>query len=674
MKKIFVSILSFIALVVSCDDMNDSYQKYLDAGERIYLGKTDSLTAIPDIGKVKLIWYFNADPKIEYTVIYWNSRQDSIVHPLNRTVSGIQKDSVTIVLEEGNYFFELVNKNSLGHRSLPVTVQGKSYGASFLSVTPSVTDIVFAADGKSATSGGSPINSLTFTVETNQTWWNVIAEPNWVIISRSGNQFTMSAAQNASTITLTSQVTISAGNTEDAIIEVIINVTQEAAPNETIVDVSQFSTNTSQFADCKDFVHSKIYFEDGKNIAIRGIDASKIADAYNRDFFDYNSATGILKFNGASGEYDVYYSPTYNYFLVGKMSAVYPDCYWMMGSGLSSCASQWHSDFGMNAWNGNNILVMVYMKPLGSGKYQATILVGDGPADDTGWSHFKINLLGNKSWDPFMEDFSSVTGGSFTNKLNSAKPWDVTSASDHGRWRVTLDVAAGTLKFEQEGNVSNETIVDVSQFSTNTSQFADCKDFVHSKIYFEDGKDIAIRGIDASKIADAYNRDFFDYNSATGILKFNGASGEYDVYYSPTYNYFLVGKMSAVYPDCYWMFGSGLSSCASQWHSDFGMNAWNGNNILVMVYMKPLGSGKYQATILVGDGPADDTGWSHFKINLLGNKSWDPFMEDFSSVTGGSFTNQLNPAKPWDVTSASDQGRWRVTLDVPAGTLKFESK
>ena len=123
--------LLFAALLVSCDGMNDIHQKYIDAGEQVYLGKTDSVQAFAGEGSVKLTWYATGDPKVETTVIFWNMRKDSIERPFVRKHDGVQKDSVTIYLPEGTYIFELVNKNSRGERSLPVTVQGRSLAAMY---------------------------------------------------------------------------------------------------------------------------------------------------------------------------------------------------------------------------------------------------------------------------------------------------------------------------------------------------------------------------------------------------------------------------------------------------------------------------------------------------------------------------------------------------------------
>jgi hypothetical protein len=112
--------------------MTGIHQKYLDMGEKVYLGITDSIEAFPGWEKVKLRWYVNADPKIETTVIYWNLRRDSVVKPFVREQDGIQKDSVIIPLPEGTYQFELINVNSRNEKSLISSIQGISYGDTYI--------------------------------------------------------------------------------------------------------------------------------------------------------------------------------------------------------------------------------------------------------------------------------------------------------------------------------------------------------------------------------------------------------------------------------------------------------------------------------------------------------------------------------------------------------------
>ena len=124
--------LAWVALNVSCDKMNDIHQKYFDEGERVHLAMPDSVTVYPGAGRVKISWFVNADPKVETTVIFWNTRQDSIEKAFTRIHDDIQEDSVFVDgLLEDAYVFELVNKNSRGERSLTTVVEGRSYGEKY---------------------------------------------------------------------------------------------------------------------------------------------------------------------------------------------------------------------------------------------------------------------------------------------------------------------------------------------------------------------------------------------------------------------------------------------------------------------------------------------------------------------------------------------------------------
>ena len=169
--KILTVLCGICLLSVSCDKMNDIHQKYLDQSEPVYLGKADTITAYAGFEKVKLVWYSNADPKLEYTVIYWNMREDSIVKPFERSQEGhqgVQKDSVLIEnLPEGSYLFEFVNKNRYGERSIATTVRGVSRGDEYrstLAVRPATSMAYAAVNAQSSNVtifwGNAPANAL----------------------------------------------------------------------------------------------------------------------------------------------------------------------------------------------------------------------------------------------------------------------------------------------------------------------------------------------------------------------------------------------------------------------------------------------------------------------------------------------------------------------------------
>lgn len=139
MKKInlLITIASCMLLCAlfalpSCDKMDDIQKKYVDRGEKNYLGIVDSIESYPGFGRVKLTWYINADPRIDQTIVYWNMRKDSVVLDFNRESPGLQKDSIILTdLPEGTSLFEFRNVNDEGETSLfssaSVTVWGPEF-------------------------------------------------------------------------------------------------------------------------------------------------------------------------------------------------------------------------------------------------------------------------------------------------------------------------------------------------------------------------------------------------------------------------------------------------------------------------------------------------------------------------------------------------------------------
>lgn len=134
-NKFFKHFLLFIITLtffISCDNMNDIQREFAEREEQVYLGKVDSLKVTPGFGRAKVSWYISADPKIEQTIIYWNEREDSLVVDVNRTSSGLYRDSILVEnLEEGSTLLEFRNVNSKGQSSLFTSVIATSWGGSF---------------------------------------------------------------------------------------------------------------------------------------------------------------------------------------------------------------------------------------------------------------------------------------------------------------------------------------------------------------------------------------------------------------------------------------------------------------------------------------------------------------------------------------------------------------
>lgn len=126
--KINIFLVFILTFLASCEEMNELHQKYLDEGEIIYIGKTDSVTVRNGFGRILLQWELNADPKISTTTIYWNFGKDSLLLPVKTEE---RTPSILIDLEQGKYNFELINRDMAGNKSLTTQISGTSYGEEY---------------------------------------------------------------------------------------------------------------------------------------------------------------------------------------------------------------------------------------------------------------------------------------------------------------------------------------------------------------------------------------------------------------------------------------------------------------------------------------------------------------------------------------------------------------
>lgn len=124
-----MSLLLFIIFIgaVSCDDMMNDYQKYIEGGEIIYSGKIDSVKVYPGRDRVLITGLFISDPKITTCKIYWDSRIDSVSEPVVRT-AGVDTLKSFIEVSEGTHSFEIITYDKDGNISVPVYVTGTAYG------------------------------------------------------------------------------------------------------------------------------------------------------------------------------------------------------------------------------------------------------------------------------------------------------------------------------------------------------------------------------------------------------------------------------------------------------------------------------------------------------------------------------------------------------------------
>jgi hypothetical protein len=138
MKQYFVGIKLILLMawlggcVVSCKKM-DEYKKFGDGGEIVYPATFDSLKVIPGNGRVMITGLLAGDPNVTKYKIFWRNGSDSLEKAFAR--HGIIDTLRQIVdnLPEGPMTFTLRTYDDRGNISIPMTITGNVYGASFQS-------------------------------------------------------------------------------------------------------------------------------------------------------------------------------------------------------------------------------------------------------------------------------------------------------------------------------------------------------------------------------------------------------------------------------------------------------------------------------------------------------------------------------------------------------------
>ncbi len=176
MKKIgsyIFFMVSFIVSLNSCSDMNDMYDEYLVGGERIYIGKIDSLKTFAGDGRIKLRFWVS-DPRAKRVGFYWYPNNDSLFVDINRT-SPIDSFEVYIggalstkAISEGNYTLKIITQDNNKHFSIPYEKIINIYGDRFRSTLINrvlKTATYQASDASLSLTFSGPINDKEIGIE-----------------------------------------------------------------------------------------------------------------------------------------------------------------------------------------------------------------------------------------------------------------------------------------------------------------------------------------------------------------------------------------------------------------------------------------------------------------------------------------------------------------------------
>lgn len=157
MKKMLnIKLIMFLFVIgitafTSCTKMDD-FKKYVEGGEISYTGRVDSLKIRSGRNRVLVQGLFISDRKITKCKIYWNSRQDSLVVPVERKLAVDSLNKYVTNLFEGTYNFEVITYDAAGNASIPVVKSGvKVYGDNYANslINMPISDV--SLDGTTAT-------------------------------------------------------------------------------------------------------------------------------------------------------------------------------------------------------------------------------------------------------------------------------------------------------------------------------------------------------------------------------------------------------------------------------------------------------------------------------------------------------------------------------------------
>jgi len=125
---IIIIIVVLSLYINSCSNTSDDYLQFVKDGEISYTEKVSQFMVYSGRNRVKVEGAIVADPKVSEVRIYWNTKKDSVVVPINRT-SGIDIFSKIIEgLDENIYNFVAKTFDAQGNSSVEVSMTAEVFG------------------------------------------------------------------------------------------------------------------------------------------------------------------------------------------------------------------------------------------------------------------------------------------------------------------------------------------------------------------------------------------------------------------------------------------------------------------------------------------------------------------------------------------------------------------
>ncbi len=137
LKQIFSIVGVLLIALTACEDMNDMHEKWMQEGERNYVGKIDSVFTVSGDERINFNCYLS-DQRVEFVTLKWSElgiakevRVPVPRHESDEVFSFIVGENETI--NEGDYTFTMISDDDNGTNSIDLNTIGKVYGEQYRS-------------------------------------------------------------------------------------------------------------------------------------------------------------------------------------------------------------------------------------------------------------------------------------------------------------------------------------------------------------------------------------------------------------------------------------------------------------------------------------------------------------------------------------------------------------
>lgn len=162
--------LATICLISACRKMDATYKEHVVPAGLVYPGKAVAI-ARSGRSRIQIVWPKGVDKSVVKAKVYWNSFADSIIVD----ITAVTGDTVKVMvndLQEKNYTFVIRTFDAQGNMSVPVEVNGGSYGERYQSqlLSRPVNSTLINAAGKLTINwGGADIANGAYASEVKYT-------------------------------------------------------------------------------------------------------------------------------------------------------------------------------------------------------------------------------------------------------------------------------------------------------------------------------------------------------------------------------------------------------------------------------------------------------------------------------------------------------------------------